>query len=99
MSYIDGISGCCAAVILYDVDSTTSKQLREILNNFEENCLYAILDIKSQNRQVKLLISEGWKKIGRSWINPGTGNRLQTLIRYPTISRKEYLEINNDDEE
>lgn len=93
MSNIDPISGCCAAFILNDVyDIKSSLKLERKLFFYEENCVYAILDVDNQRYQLKLLISNGWKRIGRSWINPETGNRLQTLIRYPTLSRKEYLE-------
>lgn len=87
MYSITTFPSCCGSKIIHDVSDINAGSIKAF-NRYgndrpwPEYTLYAILNVKSQAKELKLFYKYGWKNSGRKWIAK-SGNTLQTIVRYP----------------
>jgi len=95
----DQYPGCCGAYVvtelpcnLGDSDHVEDREyfFAEVsdYSKYPSKRLFTILDVRFQRGTMKLLLANGWEKVGKSWRNPDTKNWLQQLTYYKPIRRR-----------
>lgn len=91
MYSITTFPSCCGSKIIHNVSGITRGGVINLnkydsQTNWPRYTLYAILNVRSQEKELKLFYKHGWKNSGRKW-KSRTGSTLQTIVRYP-INKK-----------